>query len=120
MDIVALFEDLVNGLIEAEESFLLNPRNLYALEKTAKATTDAVAAKFISAVLSSMNKTIYDSSIRKDRYNAQRTRQRTLISSVGDLTFDCTLYRRKGSKKGGYVALLPEILGLEKHERFTE
>ena len=120
MDIVALIELLVNGLIEAEESFLSNPRDLYSLEKATKATTDAVAAQFISAVLSSMDKTIYSNSIRKDRYNAQRTRQRTLISSVGDLTFDCTLYRRKGIKNGGYVSLLPEMLGLEKHERFTE
>lgn len=120
MDIVALIELLVNGLIEAEESFLSNPRDLYSLEKATKATTDAVAAQFISEVLSSMDKAIYDSSIRKDRYNAQRTRQRTLISSVGDLTFDCTLYRRKGIKNGGYVSLLPEMLGLEKHERFTE
>ena len=81
MDIVALIELLVNGLIEAEESFLSNPRDLYSLEKATKATTDAVAAQFISEVLSSMDKAIYDSSIRKDRYNAG-TGQKTSNTAI--------------------------------------
>ena len=44
MDIVALFEDLVNGLLKAEEEFFSNPRDLYSLEKATKTTTDAIAA----------------------------------------------------------------------------
>ena len=120
MDIVALFEDLVNGLLKAEEEFFSNPRDLYSLEKATKTTTDAIAAQFLSEVLSSLDRQIYNSIYRKAYYNAQRIRQRSLVSSVGELTFDCTLYRKKGVKEGGYVSLLPEVLGLEKHERFTE
>lgn len=120
MDIVSLFEDLVNGLLKAEEEFFSDPRDLYTLEKATKTTTDALAAKFLSGVLSSMDKQICNSSYRKTHYNVQRVRQRSLVSSVGELTFDCTLYRKKGVKKGGYVSLLPDMMGLEKHERFTE
>ena len=36
MDIVSLFEDLVNGLLKAEEEFFSNPRDLYTLEKATK------------------------------------------------------------------------------------
>ena len=120
MDIVALFEDLVNGLLKAEEEFFSNPRDMNTLERATKTTTDALATKFISGVLSCMDKQIRNSSYRKAHYNVQRVRLRTLNSSVGDLTFDCTLYRKKGVKKGGYVSLLQEMVGMEKHERFTE
>lgn len=119
MEIISLLELLVNGLLEAEENFYSNPRDLYSLEKAVKATTDAVAAKFLSTVLSSMNEQIYNCSCREGLYNAQRTDQRSLISSVGDITFDCTYYKRL-TDAGGYVYLLEEMLGLGKHERFTE
>ena len=118
MDIVTLLKELVNGLIEAEKDFYQNPIDLHELETATKATTDAIAAKFISSILSNMNEQIYKNSIRKEHYTVQRTDSRTLISSVGDLTFDCTLYKRKNSE--GYVYLLEEMLKLGKHERFTE
>ena len=95
MDIVALLDLLVKGLFEAEEKFFSNPRDLHSFEVATKTTTDTLAAQFISSVLSSMDEQIYNSSLRKELYNAQRTRQRTLISSVGDLKFDCTLYKKK-------------------------
>ena len=44
MNIIALLETLVNGLLETEENFFSNPKDIYALEKATKATTDAVAA----------------------------------------------------------------------------
>lgn len=119
MEIISLLELFVKGLLEAEEKFYCNPKDLYTLEKATKATTDAVAAKFISTVLSSMNEKIYHCSYREGRYNAQRTDQRSLVSSVGDITFDCTYYKRL-SDEGGYVYLLEELLGLDRHERFTE
>lgn len=119
MEIISLLELLVNGLLEAEEKFYCDPKDLYTLEKATKATTDAVAAKFISTVLSSMNEKIYNCSYREGRYHAQRTDRRNLVSSVGDITFDCTYYKRL-SEEGGYVYLLEELLGLGRHERFTE
>ena len=120
MDIVALFQDLVNGLIEAERIFYSNPTDLRSLERTTRATTDAVAAQFISGVLSCLDEQIKNSSIRKKNYIVQRTRQRCLVSSVGDVAFNCTVYRKKGSKNGGYVSLVSKMLSLDKNERFTE
>lgn len=119
MNIIALLETLVNGLLETEENFFSNPRDIYALEKATKATTDAVAAMFMSNVLSSMDEKIYNCSYREGRYNVQRKDKRTLVSSVGDITFDSTYYKRL-TDEGGYVSLLEEMMGLSKHERFTE
>ena len=119
MNIIALLETLVNGLLETEENFFSNPKDIYALEKATKATTDAVAAMFMSNVLSSMDEKIYNCSYREGRYNVQRKDKRTLVSSVGDITFDNTYYKRL-TDEGGYVSLLEEMMGLSKHERFTE
>lgn len=117
MEIITLLQDLVKGLLEAEEKFLSNPKDFYALEKATKTTTDAMAAQFLSGVLSCIDKQIYDCRYREGKYTVQRTDTRNLVSSVGDLTFDCTYYRKA---EGGYVYLLEELLGLDKDERFTE
>ena len=119
MDIVSLLELLVNGLLEAEDKFLENPKDFYSLEKSVKSTTEAFSAKFIGEVLSSVNKQIYDCSWRQSKYNVQRNATRTIITSVGDVTFDCTYYKRL-TEEGGYVSLLEEMIGLDKHERFSE
>lgn len=119
MDIVTLLEQLVNSLLEAELNFLSNPKDFYSLEKSVKSTTDSIAAKFMELVLNSINEQIYNDGYRKSKYTAQRTDKRTLISSVGDITFDCTYYKKNGCH-GGYVYLLEDMLGIGKHERFTE
>lgn len=69
MNIVSLLEILVNGLLETEEKFFETPTDIYALEKATKATTDAVAAMFMSNVLTSMDEKIYNCGYREGRYN---------------------------------------------------
>lgn len=118
MNIVTLLEELVNTLLSAEENFYQNPKDFYTLEKTAKSTTEAFTAGFLTNVLNSMNQKIYEDGWRKDRYSVQRNDQRTLISSVGDITFESTYYRSRENGKHHY--LVEEILGLDAHERFTE
>lgn len=119
MDIVTLLEGLVNGLIEAEEKFLNDPKDFYSLEKSVKATTESFSAGFLGAVLSSVNEQICNSIWRQEQYIIQRTDKRTLITSVGDVTFDCTYFKRR-SPKSGYTYLLADLISLDKHERFSE
>ncbi len=119
MDIITLLELLVNSIFEAEEKFLNNPADFYSFEKAVKSSTDSFAAGFLGKVLSSVNDCIRNSSWRDEKYHIQRTDTRTLISSVGDISFDCTYYERLGQEKG-YTYLLEEMLALGKHERFTE
>ena len=118
MNIVSLLEILVKGLLEAEEKFLSNPKDLYSLETAVKTSTDALAAGFLSNILSSVNKQIYDCSWRQGRYTVVRNDERTLISSVGDITFDCTYYKKVEDSSFHY--LLEELMHLDKHERLTE
>ena len=118
MEIVSLLEALVKGILEAEENFFNNPKDFYGLETSVKHAAETFSAAFLGEVLTSMNGQIYDNTWRKDRYNAQRTDKRTIISSVGDVTFDCTYYRNREDKS--YHYLLEELISLDKHERLTE
>lgn len=118
MNIVTLLEGLVNGLIEAEDKFYQNPKDFYSLETSVKATTEAFSAAFLGNTLDSMNQKIYEDGWRKGKYIVQRTDKRTLISSVGDITFNSTYYRGVEDEK--YHYLIEEILGIDAHERFTE
>jgi len=119
MDILALFEQLVNGLTGAESRFFENPKDFYSLEKDVKASTEAFAAGFLGNVLSEVNRYIRDSGWRKGRYNIQRTDSRMMITSVGDIHFDCTYFNRMFGE-GGYAYLLEDLIGLSDHERFSE
>ena len=118
MTIITLLEELVNGLIAAEENFLQNPKDFHSLEKAVKASTESFSAAFLGNLLSSINRQIYKDGWRQGKYSVQRTDTRTLISSVGDVTFESTYYRRK--QDSSYHYLTEELIGLDAHERFTE
>ena len=55
MDIVALLEDLVKGLLEAENKFFENPKDFSSLERSIKSSTESFSASFLGVVLSRMN-----------------------------------------------------------------
>jgi hypothetical protein len=88
------------------------------LEKSVKSSTESFAANFLGNVLTSINGQICRSGWRDGKYSIQRTDTRTLISSVGDVTFDCTYFKRLSD--GGYTYLLENMIGLSKNEKFTE
>lgn len=118
MDIITLLETLMNGLLDAEDKFLSNPTDFYSLEASVKSTTESFAAGFLGCILSSVNQQICKNGWRKGKYKIQRTDRRTLISSVGDVSFDCT-YFESIAQPGSYRYLLEDFLSLGRHERFT-
>ncbi len=119
MDIVALLEVLVKGLLDAENKFFENPKDFSSLERSVKSSTEAFSASFLGVVLSRMNSILSECRARKERFNIQRVDKRTLITSVGDVAFDCTYFKRK-AEQGGHSYLLEELIGLDSHERFSE
>ena len=119
MNIVSLFDTLLTSIFDAEQSFFENPKNFSELEASVKSSTDAFAAGFLGAILSEMDQAIRNTSWRNGRYTIHRNGTRTLISSVGDISFDCTYYKSK-TEKNTFPHLLEDLIGLEKNERFTE
>ena len=116
MDILTLIGSYVEGLLEAEDRFIEHLDSFPELEKTVVELTNRMAAGFLGAVLTTADELICESGVRKKEYTVQRRRMRTLISSVGDVTFTHTLYK---DKQGQTKCLLDDQICLPARERFT-
>ena len=116
MDIITLIQVLVSGLLNAQEEFLEHLDRFSTFEETVNELTDQVAADFIGLTLTAADTLIRESGKRKAGYTVQRSRNRTLISGVGDITFTHTLYK---DSEGKIRCLLDELLHLPNRERFT-
>ena len=116
MDILTLIRSYVEGLLDAEDRFIEQLDTFPELEKTVVELTNRMAAGFLGVVLTTADALICDSGIRKKEYTIQRKRMRTLISSVGDVTFTHTLYK---DKQGQTKCLLDDQIRLPDRERFT-
>ena len=117
MDIISLLDGYVRGLLEAEEVFLQDLGQFSMLEKTVSDLSRKMAADFLSLALTNADELLRSSNRRMEQFNAQRKVNRTLISSVGDVTFEETVFRDR--KTGEYRRLLGELLRLPERERFT-
>lgn len=118
MEIVALVSELVNDILKAEETFYANPKDMYNLECSVKGSTDMFAKKIIEFFLDEIDKRIRADAYRKDKYIIQRTDKRTLITTVGDVTFNNTYYQSK--EDGSFHYLTEETIGLAHRERFSD
>ena len=93
MDIITLLDDYVRGLLEAEENFIQDLSQFPLLEQTVSDLSRKMAANFLSLVLSNTDELLRSSGLRKRSYDVQRRVNRTLISTVGDVTFSETVFR---------------------------
>ena len=121
MNIVTLFENLLNEITKAEENFYSDLKDFASLEQSVKDSAQSFAAQYLSLVLNNLNEYIKKDSSRKENYSVQRNDQRTLITSVGDVVFNNTYYKSKEKDDGNkYCYILEEMIGLSAHERFSE
>ena len=114
--IIALLNTYVTGLLEAEEKFVCDLSGFPDLEKEVVELSNRMAAGFLGVCLTTADELIRMSGARKDAFTVQRSRDRTLISSVGDITFKHTLYK---DPDGRIRCLLDEQIRLPDRERFT-
>lgn len=117
MDIITLITDFAEGLLAAGLKFTENPCQLAEMEKEVAELSHKAAADFIAMTLTETDQLIRDSGKRKQQFNIQRCDTRTLITTVGDVTFQHTLFKNRES--GEYRYLLDEMIRLPRHERFS-
>ena len=115
--IVPLLEDLGMGFVDIGAAFLDRPDLFDVMEKDVKELTDRAAARFMEGMLEYLDDLIRESSARKNTYDIQRRRKRTLITTAGDVTFYRTLFKEKWGKRTIY--LLDQKVKLTPHERFS-
>lgn len=117
MDIVSLIDGFVSSLFEIEEDFFQDPDKFEVTEQAAKSLGDRTMAQFLSMLLTEADEMIQRNSLREGKFDIQRHKQRSLVSTVGDISFTQTKFRDK--ETGEYRTLLNDMLGLPPKERFT-
>ena len=87
MNIISLFQSLVNHLSNILENNLF----LHELEHNISNSTNELNLNILKQLLEYLDLEYKNSKERKDKYYVQQTRERTLITSLGLLTFNKTL-----------------------------
>ena len=117
MNIISLFQSLVNHLSNILENNLF----LHELEHNIFNSTNELNLDILKQILEYLDLEYKNSKERKEKYYVQQTRERTLITSLGLLTFNKTYYKSKMKINGKYeyYSYLEDYLGIAKWAKMT-
>ena len=117
MNIISLFNSFVNHL----NSILDNNLFLYELEHNISNSTNTLNLDILRNILEYLDLEYKNSKERKEKYYVQQTRERTLITSLGLITFNKTYYKSKNKINGKYVyySYLEDCLGIDKWAKMS-
>ena len=117
MNIISLFNSFVNHL----NSILDNNLFLYELEHNVSNSTNTLNLDILRNILEYLDLEYKNSKERKEKYYVQQTRERTLITSLGLITFNKTYYKSKNKINGKYVyySYLEDCLGIDKWAKMS-
>ncbi len=117
MNIISLFNSFVNHL----NHLLDNNLFLHELEHNVSNSTNTLNLDVLKNILEYLDLEYKNSKERKDKYYVQQTRKRTLITSLGLITFNKTYYKskRKVNGKFQYYSYLEDYLGISKWAKMS-
>lgn len=116
---IKYFEEKCISLFEKlEADFMKDPTKISELVLGVTEVVHALGLQVIKDCLEDTDKLLRDSVVRKKHYYIEHHDDKSLITSLGTVLFTKTLFIPK--KGGSGIYLLDRVMGLEKHERFTE
>ena len=117
MNILSLFQSFVNYL----NNILIDNQYLHEIEHNIQKSTNILNLDTLKQILEFLDLEYKNSDERKEKYYVQQTRQRTLITSLGLLTFNKTYYKSKKKINGKYeyYSFLEDYLGISKWSKMT-
>ena len=117
MNIISLFNSFVNHL----NNILDNNLFLHQLENHISLSTNSLNLDILKEILEYLDLEYKNSKQRKELYHVQQTRPRTLITSLGIVTFNKTYYKSKKKINGKYLyySYLEDYLGIDKWAKLS-
>ena len=117
MNIISLFNSFVNHL----NNILDNNLFLHELENHISFSTNSLNLDILKEILEYLDLEYKNSKQRKELYYVQQTRPRTLITSLGLITFNKTYYKSKTKINGKYhyYSYLEDYLGIDKWAKLS-
>lgn len=101
-----------------ETDFMKDPTRMAELVRGVTDEVHRLGLRIIQECLEDTDKLIRQSIVRKNHWNVEHNDKKQLITSLGTVQFHKTLFVNKETGKSTY--LLDRLMGMEKHERFTE
>ena len=94
---------------------------LYELEHNISNSTNTLNLDILRNILEYLDLEYKNSKERKEKYYVQQTRERTLITSLGLITFNKTYYKSKNKINGKYkyYSYLEDYLGIDKWAKMS-
>ena len=108
----------IPNLQKATQDYSKNPADFAGFVYKVRDETLKLALDFISETLNTCNQIIKDNPKRLEEWEIVRTDEKTLITSIGSVRFQKTLFRNKSTRTTRY--LIDDLLGFESHERISE
>lgn len=113
MNIILIFNEILNDF----NKIFQNNLNPFNLESKIRECGDLFTIKLYQHFLEFFDEQFKKNKERKLKYNIKQTRKRTIITSIGTITFNYTSYIDKDT--GDYFIPIREILYLEPYQRLT-
>ena len=113
MKIIPLIDEIYNKFCNVFQKSL-TPLNI---ESNIRDVGDNFTIKLYENFLNFFDEQFKNSKARKANYYVKETRQRTLITSIGSITINCTSYISKQDKH--YYIPLRDVLHLKSYQRLT-
>lgn len=117
MNILSLFNSFVNHLNKILDDDLF----LHELEHNISNSSYDLNLDILKQILEYLDLEYKNSSQRKEKYYVWQTRQRTLVTSLGIVTFNKTYYKSKHkiNNKYLYYSYLEDYLGIDKWAKLS-
>jgi len=117
----SILEFQKNGIPSLEKiiiNFFEDPTKIAEFVGDVRDNVLQLGLNIIKEQFEAIDEALCNSGRRKKNWEVVKHDEKTLTTSIGDLTFEKTLFRNK--KTGEYRYLVDEMLGIGKHERMTE
>ena len=108
----------ITNLQESAKKFSQSPQDVAGFVTAVKEEALRFAQDFIGEVFTSCNDILRESPVRRATWEVVRTDEKTLITSVGSVRYEKTLFKNKKSGERRY--LVDAAMGIDSHERISE
>lgn len=110
-----------NGTMKLDEisaDFFEEPKDIASFVGNVKDVVVGLGCSYLGEIFETMDEMIRDSGIRKRNWEIVRRDKKTMLTSLGEISYRKTLFKNK--KTGDRTYLLDRYLGIEANARLTE
>ena len=116
--ITHLSDNFIRRILEVQENFLKKPDDVAMMVYSLSDVLQKLGVDIMRTFFESIDQWLCKSPKRKEKFYIEQHIEKQLITSLGTVDFEKTLFSDKKCRRDMYC-IFDEILGLEQHQRMT-